>query len=68
VVGDIIAQAPVLAGAAPPGAVRVGRDGRGRPVAAVLHAPRWSLVLRRAHPNPAVWVFIGATGKQNWKA
>ena len=67
VVDDIIAQAPVLAADAPPGAVRVGRDGRGRPVVAVLHAPRWSLVLRRVHPDPAGWVFIGATGKRGFR-
>lgn len=67
VVQDIIEQAPVLAAAPPPGAVRIGRDARGRPVVAVLHAPQWSLVLRRAHPDPVVWAFIGAIGKFSFR-
>ncbi|WP_432830892.1 hypothetical protein [Dactylosporangium sp. CA-092794] len=62
VVGNIIRYARVLAAAPPPGAVRIGRDYRGRPVVAVLHAARWSLVLRRADPGPAVWVFLAAVG------
>jgi hypothetical protein len=61
VVCDVIGQAPVLAAAPPPGAVRIGRDRRGRRVVAVLHAPVWSLVLRRAHPCPVVWAFLRAS-------
>jgi hypothetical protein len=60
VVCGIIRQARALAAAPPPGAVRIGRDRRARPVVAVLHGPRWSLVLRRADQYPAVWVFLGA--------
>jgi len=62
VVCDIIRQARVLAAAAPPGAVRIGRDRWARPVVAVLHAPQWSLVLRRARPYPAVWAYHAADG------
>ncbi len=43
--------------------MRIGRDHRGRPVVAVLHAARWSLVLRRAAAGPAVWAFLAATGQ-----
>jgi hypothetical protein len=63
VVGNIIRYARVLAAAPPPGAVRIGRDRRARPVVAVLHAARWSLVLRRADSGPAVWAFLAATGQ-----
>ena len=61
VVGDIIRQALALATAPPPGAVRIGRDRHDRPAVAVLHAPQWSLVLRRADPYPAAWVLVGAS-------
>ncbi len=62
-VANIIRHARVLSAAPPPGAVRIGRDHRGRPVVAVLHAARWSLVLRRAAAGPAVWAFLAATGQ-----
>jgi hypothetical protein len=60
VVDDLIRQARVLAAAPPPGAVRIGRDRQGRPVVVVLHGPHWSLVLCRAHPDPAAWAFLDA--------
>ncbi|WP_426513092.1 hypothetical protein ACPPVO_22090 [Dactylosporangium sp. McL0621] len=59
VVEDLIRQAPVVAAAPPPGTVRIGRDLQGRPVVVLLHGPHWSLVLRRGHPDPAAWVFLG---------
>jgi len=62
-VREIIRDAHGLAACPPPGAVRIGRDPRGRPVVAVLHAPRWSLVLRHGAPRPAVWAFLAATGR-----
>ncbi|MGI5243374.1 hypothetical protein [Dactylosporangium sp. CA-139066] len=62
VVADLVRQARVLAEAPPPGAVRIGRDRLGRPVVVVLHGRHWSLVLRRAHPTPAAWVFLDANG------
>jgi hypothetical protein len=43
--------------------VRIGRDHWARPVVAVLHAARWSLVLRRANPGPTVWAFLATTGQ-----
>ena len=55
--GDaIIRDARGIAAAAPPGAVQVGRDRRGRALAVVLHAEDWSLVVDA--------VAIGAFGWQ----
>jgi hypothetical protein len=60
VVHRIIRQARELAAAPRPGTVRIGRDSRARPIVAVLHGPRWSLVLHRAHPYPGAWTYLGA--------
>ncbi|GAA0932935.1 hypothetical protein [Virgisporangium aurantiacum] len=59
----IIRDAPDIA-AAPPGAVQVGRDRRGRALAVVLHAEDWSLVIDAFAINtygwqpPMTWVFL----------
>jgi hypothetical protein len=54
---------PVLAAAPPPGAVRIGRDGRARPGrGGAARAGVEPLVLRRAHRCPAVWAFLRASG------
>ena len=64
---EVMRQARALAEAPPLGAVRIGRKRRGRAVVVVLHAPEWSLVLRRAQPYPAVWVFLGAAGGYSFR-
>ncbi len=56
----IIDDGPVLAAAPPPGAVRIGRDNRGRAVVVVLHSAAWSLLLCPAQPHPRAWAFLGA--------
>lgn len=61
-VGGIIRNTPVLAANPPAGAVRIGRNNRGRVVVAVLHAAAWSLLLRPAQPCPAVWAFLDEFG------
>lgn len=57
---SLIRDAPVLAAAPPPGAVRIGRDNRGRAAVVVLHAAAWSLLLCPARPHPRAWAFLGA--------
>ena len=48
-------EAPTIAADPAAGAVEVGRDLHGRPVAVVLHAPTWSLVIHRTgNPNQPV--------------
>jgi hypothetical protein len=60
----IIRDARGIAAAAPPGAVQVGRDRRGRALAVVLHAEDWSLVVdavtivTRGWRPPVTWVFL----------
>jgi hypothetical protein len=49
-VPDVTAQAPRLADTPPASTLRIGRNWRGEPVAVVLHAEHWSLVLR-PHPG-----------------
>jgi hypothetical protein len=60
-VDDIIRQAQALATTPPPCTVRIGRDRQSRPVVAALHAPQWSMVLRRACLYPVAWVLVGAS-------
>ncbi len=51
----ILQEAPTIAADPAAGAVEVGRDLHGRPVAVVLHAPTWSLVIHRTgNPNQPV--------------
>jgi len=56
----IIATAAGLAANPAPGALRIGRDLRGRPVAVVLHAATWSLLVRPAPAGyaPTSWAFL----------
>lgn len=56
----IIATAAALAANPDPGALRVGRDLRGRSVAVVLHAEHWSLLIRpsRVGYAPTSWTFF----------
>jgi hypothetical protein len=61
-VATIIGDAPGLATDPPTGAVRVGRNNRGRVVVIVLHTAAWSLLLRPAQPHPAVWTFLDDFG------
>lgn len=60
VASRIIATAAALAANPDPGAFRVGRDLRGRPVAVVLHAEDWSLLIRPARVgfDPTSWTFF----------
>jgi len=57
---QIIATAAGLAANPAPGAFRIGRDLRGRPVAVVLHAATWSLLVRPAPAGyaPTSWAFV----------
>jgi hypothetical protein len=57
---QIIATAAGLAANPAPGALRIGRDLRGRPVAVVLHAATWSLLVRPAPAGyaPTSWAFV----------
>jgi hypothetical protein len=59
-VSRIIATAAALAATPDAGALRVGRDLRGRPVAVVLHAEDWSLLIRptRVGYAPISWTFF----------
>jgi hypothetical protein len=59
-VREIIRDAPGLAAHPPAGAVRIGRDNRGRVVVVVLHAATWSLLLRPGRARPAAWTFLAA--------
>jgi hypothetical protein len=52
-----------LAADPPAGAVRIGRDPRGRVVVIVLHTAAWSLLLCPAQPHPAVWTFLDDRGR-----
>lgn len=56
----IVATAPGLAANPAPGALRIGRDLRGRPVAVVLHAETWSLLVWPASGGhaPTSWAFL----------
>lgn len=58
----IIATAAALAANPAPGALRIGRDLRGRPVAVVLHAATWSLLIRpaRAGRTASSWAYLDA--------
>jgi hypothetical protein len=51
---DIIAQAKTFAADPLAGALRIGRTRHGDPVAIVLHARKWSLVLRPHRSRPGV--------------
>jgi hypothetical protein len=44
----VLREAPAILADPPTGAVEVGRDGRGRPAAVVVHGDTWSLVIRPA--------------------
>lgn len=57
-VREIIRDAPDLAARPPAGALRVGRDNRGRVTVVVLHAPTWSLLVRPEQPHPAAFAFL----------
>ncbi|RSM64058.1 hypothetical protein DMB66_21350 [Actinoplanes sp. ATCC 53533] len=69
---QIIHDAPHVAAAPPPGAVQVGTDDHRRPVAVVLHADRWSLVLHAARIRtygwqpPMSWVFLDRPDDPDW--
>jgi hypothetical protein len=69
---QIIREAPDLAAAPPPGAMQVGTNDQGRPVAMVLHADRWSLVLHAARIRtygwqpPVSWVFVDRPDDPDW--
>lgn len=63
IVATIIRDAPGLAADPPAGAVRIGRDNRGRVVVIVLHTAAWSLLLCPAQPRPAVWTFLDDLGR-----
>jgi hypothetical protein len=69
---QILREAPDLAAAPPPGAVQVGTNDQGRPVAVVLHADRWSLVLHAARIRtygwqpPVIWVFTDRPDDPDW--
>ena len=56
----INAAAPRVAADPAPGTLRIGRDLRGDPVAVLLHADTWSLLLRAARHDhaPRSWVFL----------
>jgi hypothetical protein len=61
---EIITSAADLAADPAPGALRIGRDLRGRPIAVVLHARTWSLVLRhgRNRYRPTSCAFLDGGG------
>jgi hypothetical protein len=69
---DIVRDAPAIAADPLPGALQTGRNLHGRPVAVVVHAETWSLVLRPHPQRPAQdaaahtatsWAFLDADGK-----
>ena len=61
-VPDIIADAPGLAADPTPGALPIGRDLRGRPVAVLLHADTWSLVIAPGRAGYATSSFVFIDG------
>lgn len=65
----IIAIAAALAADSEPGAFRVGRDLRGRPVAVVLHAEDWSLLIRPARVGyaPTSWTFFDPSPRRHYR-
>ncbi|MEV6927042.1 hypothetical protein AB0M46_21415 [Dactylosporangium sp. NPDC051485] len=61
-VPDIIADALRLAADPTPGALLTGRDLRGRPVAVLLHADTWSLVIAPGRDGRATSSFVFLDG------
>ncbi|WP_213451211.1 hypothetical protein [Rhizomonospora bruguierae] len=64
-VTDIIADAPRLAADPAPGSLLIGRDLRGRPVAVLLHADTWSLVITPCRDGHTPTSFVVIDGHRS---